>query len=191
MTTHDLFLREHAALHSAAVAESDFRLDWMLAEMPENDWRRRPLGLNSLAWLLWHVTQVEDACVAPVVFGVPPLLDEARATQLNVRPGDDYSASKAANELTQGVDLAALRAYRDDVGRRTRVQVAELWPDRWEEPVAEADIRRGAEKGGLSGGEMYLVGKSRESLLCWWAVTHIAYHVGQMGLVRSAFAQER
>ena len=190
MNALDLFLREHAAVHSAGVAEAAVHLDWMLGDLSGEDWRARPRGLHSLAWLLWHVAQVEDACLAPVVLGVPPLLDDTRAARLNVRPRDAYTSHAAAEELTCSINVSELRAYRNDVGRRTRTLVQDLWPNRWEEPVTEADIRRGATAGGLDGDEVYLVGKPRESLLFWWGLTHTAYHVGQMAMVRSAFRTE-
>jgi len=190
MNPLDLYLREHAAVHSAAVADADFHIDWMLVDLSEAQWRLRPHGLNSLAWLIWHIAQVEDACLAPVVLGALPLLDDDRASRLNIRPRDAYNSPAAAEELTRLIDLPELRAYRDDVGRRTRTLVGELWPDRWQEPVTEADIARGAAVGGLDGDEIYLVGKPRESLLFWWGLTHIAYHIGQMAMVRRAFATE-
>ena len=92
MNALDLYIREHAALHGPAVADAEFRVDWMLGDLSEAQWRARPHGLNSLAWLLWHVAQVEDACLAPVVFGASPLLGDDRAARLNVRPRDAYTS---------------------------------------------------------------------------------------------------
>ena len=47
----DLFLREHAAAHSRAVAPADFNMDWLVDGLSDDDWRARPHRLNSLAWL--------------------------------------------------------------------------------------------------------------------------------------------
>ncbi len=184
----DLFLREHAAAHSKAVAPADFNMDWLVDGLSDDDWRARPHRLNSLAWLFWHIARVEDACVSLVVAGQPQLLDDAWAARLKVDGrGDSGEMSKAeVGDLSAAIDIGELREYRNEVGRRTRVHVGELWPARWEEPLAEDDIRRAAGCGVMSGDESDLVGKPREALLFWWGLNHTIYHLGQAAMVRSA-----
>jgi hypothetical protein len=186
MDVLDLFLREHASVHRAC--GGDFNIDWLVSDLSEAEWRARPHGLNSLAWTFWHLARVEDGCLALIVAGEPQLLDADRAAALRVdRPGDGEGMSKAeVAELSDGIDLDALAAYRDDVGRRTRELARGLWPDRWSEPIAEADVARAAEAGVATDDTSFVVGKPREMLLFWWGLHHSIYHLGQASMIKSA-----
>lgn len=189
MTARDIFLREHAAVHRREVGGSPHGVDWILEGLADRAWRARPHGLNSLAWTLWHIASVEDTHVAPVVFGEPCLLNDARATRLGVEPLRTYAAGALeVEQLSAAVDVPELCAYRDAVGRRTRALAAALPDGRWNEPLAEADLRCGAQAGHLTGEERYLLGTPREALLFWWAVSHSTYHLGQMAMIRRAVA---
>jgi hypothetical protein len=173
----ETFLRDHAAVHSKAAAQAEFNAEWLFAGLDDRQLRARPHGLNSMAWLVWHLARVEDACVARVVMGKPQLLDAAWTARLGIDYGDSdgEGMTKAqVAELSDAVDLAALREYRDAVCCRTREMAVDLWPDRWSEALAERDV-----------GDMpWLIGKPREELLAWWAVHHSYHHLGQAALVR-------
>jgi hypothetical protein len=63
MDVLDLFLREHSSVHSAAACGADdFNIDWLVADLTDEEWRARPHGLNPLAWTFWHLARVEDGC---------------------------------------------------------------------------------------------------------------------------------
>src|SRR5437879_2163982 len=88
MTARDLFLLEHAHLHAAEVS-GDPRVhsleDGLLSGLSDADLRARPQGLNSIAWLLWHVTRFEDVAINAVLRDAPEVLDrEGWAAQLGV-----------------------------------------------------------------------------------------------------------
>lgn len=187
MNTAELFLREHGAGHSSAVAHSYMNSDPLISRLTEAQFRAMPAGLNSLAWLFWHMTRVEDANVACVVAGQPQLFDtEGWGERLNVRRRDVGTGMTKAEvaQLSEQIDLQALWAYRDAVGRRTLLLVADLWPHRWTEPLSEADIQRAAAAGILDGDEHWLVGSPRESLLFWWGLNHTLMHLGQVMMVK-------
>lgn len=182
----DLFLREHASVHSREVLATDFSVDWLVADLTEEQWRARPHGFNSIAWIFWHMTRVEDGCLSLMVAGEPQLLDDDRAALLQVDSrGDGEGMSKAeVAELSDGIDIDALRAYRDDVGRRTREHARALWPDRWSEAITEVDVRRAVDAGVASDEHSFVVGKPREMLLFWWGLHHSIYHLGQAAMIR-------
>ena len=187
MNQLEVFLREHAGVHSKEAVPADFNMDWMLADLSDAQLRARPHGLNSIAWLLWHVARVEDSCVSLVVCGKPQLLDDAWVGRLRGAPrGDGEGMSKdEVAALSAAIDLDALRAYRNEVGRRTRAQVAELWPDRWHVPFTVEDLQLAAERGALSGDEpKWLIGRPREFPLLWWGLHHTHYHLGQAAMLR-------
>ncbi|MCA8959440.1 MAG: DUF664 domain-containing protein [Planctomycetes bacterium] len=191
MNPLDFFLREHAAVHGASVASGDYHVvDWALDGLDDTQLRTRPHGLNSIAWLLWHLARVEDSCVATVVFGGTQLLDDAWVARLGVdhrdRDGDGMTKGEVS-AVSDALDLASLRAYRDAVGTRTRTLASELWSvGRWDARLTEADLRAAAAAGALGGEDAaWLTGKAREELLAWWAVHHSYYHLGQAMAVRS------
>lgn len=189
MEIRDTFLREHAAVHRRSVGQSPYGVDWLLEGLDEAQFRAQPFGLNSLAWLLWHIASVEDTHVAPVVFGAPPLLDGALATRLGVEPTSTYAGgAHDVERLSNSIHLPELLAYRDAVGHRTRALAVALPDARWAEPVAEMDLGRGAEAGHLSGEERHLIGTPRDALLFWWAISHSTYHLGQCAMMRRVLA---
>jgi hypothetical protein len=146
----------------------------------------RPHGFNSIAWIFWHLARVEDGCLSLMVAGEPQLLDDDRAALLQVDSrGDGEGMSKAeVAELSDGINIDALQAYRDDVGRRTREHARALWPDRWSEAITEVDVRRAVDAGVASDEHSFVVGKPREMLLFWWGLHHSIYHLGQAAMIR-------
>ncbi|MCA8959361.1 MAG: DUF664 domain-containing protein [Planctomycetes bacterium] len=78
MNELDLFLREHAAVHGASGPGDYHVADWALDGLDDARLRMRPHGLNSIAWLFWHLARVEDSCVATVVFGETQVLRRRR-----------------------------------------------------------------------------------------------------------------
>lgn len=184
----DLFLREHASVHSNEVVATDFSVDWLVADLIEEQWRARPQGFNSIAWIFWHVARVEDSCVSLMVAGEPQLFDDDRAALLRVDRrdhGEGMSKAEVA-ELSDGIDIDALRAYRNDVGRRTREHARALWPDRWSEAITEVDVHRAVDAGVASEEHAIVGGKPREALLFWWGLHHSIYHLGQAAMIRGA-----
>jgi len=188
----DLFLREHAFVHTEAVARSEaFNIDYLLKEMTEEQFRTCPQGLNSLAWLFWHMARVEDGLVSCIAVGRDQLFEQddwrERLGIARADVGTGMSKPEVA-ELSKQIDLSELWEYRDAVGRRTRGMVKDLWPDRWTEPIGVEDIRRAAAAGVIrseaaTGMENYLPGKPRESALFWWGLNHTLMHLGQVTMI--------
>jgi hypothetical protein len=186
MNPFDTFLREHAAVHTEAVARADpFNMDYLLEGLSDKQLRTSFQGLNPMAWIFWHIARVEDGLVSCIVLGRDQLFDHEEWSRRLAVPTRDVSSSKEkVAELSDNIDLAALWAYRDAVGRRTRDGLATLWPDRWDEPITVADVRR-AVAAGVCGEEVeqFLPGKSRESALHWWGLNHTLMHLGQVSML--------
>jgi len=187
MNALDLFLREHAAVHTRAVAEADpFNMDYLIEGLSESQVRARPHGLNSLAWIFWHLARTEDGLVSTIVLQRDQLFDlDGWSTRLDVGTRDVSTSKADVAELSDKIDLEALWAYRDAVGRRTREGLRTLWPDKWDEPIVVADIRRGVDAG-VCGKDLedFLPGKPRESALYWWGLNHTLMHLGQVSLLQ-------
>lgn len=61
------FLVQHARLHGVDVGDPGSTWDRMLGGLADDDRRRRSKGMNSLAWILWHVARAEVVVVTIVV----------------------------------------------------------------------------------------------------------------------------
>jgi hypothetical protein len=133
-----LFLLRYHAVHGGFV-------DDLFAGLDDAQVRARPHGLNSVVWLVWHATRVEDAAVNRFVADRPQVLtEEGWLGRLGVGRRDVGSgmASLEVDALSADIDTAALRGYARAVADRTRSVAGALAPDAWEEIVPEARVRR-------------------------------------------------
>jgi hypothetical protein len=196
MDTAHFFLVQHGGLHSAAVAGGQPYLDRVFAGVTDEQMRARPCqGLNSLVWLLWHMARTEDAAVNLVVTDGRQVLDGdwQRRLDLPWRHIGTGMTDDEVSELTARADIAAVRAYRDAVGLRTREVVAALPPAAWDETLGIADTARAAAAGafrpdtGWVGGVGYKAwqDRSRGAQLGSSAIVHNAMHMAEAITVRS------
>jgi hypothetical protein len=144
----ELFLAQHAMLHSARVAETglwsyeDVVLDGMPAE-----WFRRipPQGEHSVAWLVWHMARCEDITMNLLVAGTPQVLSQNDwPARLGITAQDTGNAMDAVEiaSFSAAIDIDTLRGYRMAVGRRTREIVAQLQPGDLQKKVDPARLQQ-------------------------------------------------
>jgi hypothetical protein len=129
-----LFLSQHAMLHSAKMAQTEswsFE-DEVLSDMPEEQIRRIPRGGDhSVAWLIWHIARCEDITMNLLIAGSPQILHRDNwLEQMQITVCDTGNAMDEAGiaNFSNAIDVAAVRAYRLAVGRRTREIVKQLQP---------------------------------------------------------------
>jgi len=151
-----VFFQQHAGVHSHAVAtESQVSYeDLVLGGLSDAQMRLRPAdNLNSLAWLVWHISRCEDVAVNVAIADRPQVLDEAWATKLGVQR-DDIGTGMTPREvadLSEHVDLDALVSYRHAVARQTRDVIATIDDDELTAPVDSERYRRAAVLGEHAG----------------------------------------
>ena len=181
MDTRDLFLEQHAAVHTAAVGGNKMSAaERTFAGLTDEQMRVRPReDLNSIAWLMWHIARAEDILVGQVVAGGAQLFDGGWKTRLNVsRPDFGIGmTSPEVSELTRQIDVGALREYRDAVGHRTRQIVSAFKPGDWAGAVQADAVERAAASGTV---------RPRTGLLSAIALLHSAAHMGEATTVRTA-----
>jgi hypothetical protein len=190
------FFGLHAATHAGEVYDGRTTgSDRVFGGLADAQMRGRPgTDLNSLVWLLWHMARTEDVAVNLVVAGQPQVFDDAWARRMNVlRP--DMGTGMTADEvtaLTEQADVAAVRAYRSAVGRRTRQIVLALAPDAWDQTLGLADTARAAAAGAFGPNDEWVEGvghrpwqgHSRGEQLGNTAIRHNAHHIGEAVTVR-------
>jgi hypothetical protein len=194
MDARDLFLEQHAAVHSAAVGNNKMSLaERAFAGVTDAQMRVRPRpDLNSLAWLMFHMARAEDVLVNMTLGGRPQVFDDGWPKRLGVTRRD-FGIGMTSDEVTElsgCIDLGALREYRDAVGRRTREMVGAFTPQDWQGTVTAEAVQRAAADGAFGARTEALVkgmpGRPRTAMLSGIALMHSAGHLGEAATVRSA-----
>ena len=194
MDARDLFLQQHAAVHSAAVGGNKMSMaDRTFAGLSDAQMRVRPReDLNSLAWLMFHIARAEDVFVNTLLASRPQVFDDAWPKRLGITRRDFGFGMPTAevSDLTQQVDIAALREYRDAVGLRTREIVGGFKPQDWEGVIETPAVERAAADGSLGrAAEPFtknMPGRPRAAVLSAIALMHSAGHMGEAVTVRTA-----
>jgi hypothetical protein len=194
MDIRELFLDQHAAMHSPAVGGNKMsQAERAFAGLTDEQMRVRPReDLNSLAWLMWHIARAEDIIVNQALAGRPQVFDAAWMKRLGVdRPDFGIGmTSLEVSELSRQVDIGALREYRDAVGRRTREVVGGFTAQDWDGAVAPEGVERAAADGGFGARTDALKkafpGRPRSAVLSGIALFHSAGHMGEAATVRTA-----
>jgi len=194
MDARDLFLDQHAAVHSAAVAGNKMSAaERAFAGLTEAQMRVRPReDLNSLAWLMWHIARAEDIMVNQVMNGRAQVFEDGWAKRLGITRRDFGIGMTSAEvtELTGQIDVGTLREYRDAVGRRTREIVSGYKVQDWDGQVSAEGMQAAAGAGAFGVRTEALLkaftGRPRTAVLTGIALFHPAGHMGEAATVRSA-----
>ncbi|SET15090.1 DinB family protein [Paenibacillus sp. NFR01] len=147
----DLFLDLHAAVHASSISglKEPTLDDDVFHELKESVFRTYPVQLpntkNSVAWHLWHITRIEDMTMSILVADTSQELHSGdwieRLNTWFTHSGNEMSTDEVA-ELSGTLHLAALKSYREAVGRRTRELVSGLEPGAFKEKVNPQRIAR-------------------------------------------------
>jgi hypothetical protein len=193
----DLLLLEHTIVHARVIGDSaGSAADPLAGDLPDESLRRRPHGLNSVAWCLYHTARSEDVGVNRFVAGQAELYDlEDWAPRLALahRHTGAGMTDAEVDELSAHVDLDALKAYRLAVGRRTRAMLPQLdtFPlgDVVDPALVEARVVDGTAHPALPPDAVRRAwaGRSRGWFL-FLAAGHNLMHLGEAITIRSCLA---
>jgi len=194
MDARDLFLDQHGAVHSAAVAGNKMSAaERAFGGLSDEQMRLRPReDLNSLAWLMWHVARLEDIFVNQVLSGRPQLFEEGWTRRLAITRRDFGIGMTNAEvtALTKEIDVGALREYRDAVGQRTRDVVGSFKAQDWQGQITLEALQAAADVGAFGARTETLpkafAGRPRAAVLSGVALFHSVGHMGEAATVRAA-----
>ncbi len=138
------------------------------------------------------MARTEDVSVNLVVANGQQVLDDDWLRRMNApwRIIGTGMTDEEVGEFTTRAAAAAVRAYRDAVGRRTRDVVRALSPNAWDETVAFADTARANAAGAFRTGWLDGIGhrgwqdQSRGARLNGGALRHNALHMGEAVTLR-------
>ena len=194
MDGKDLFLEQHAAVHTAAVGGNKMSAaERTYATLTDEQMRVRPReDLNSIAWLVFHIARAEDIFLNAILAGRPQVFEDGWAKKLDVTRRDFGIGMTSAEvtDLTRQIHLGALKEYRDAVGTRTREIVSGFTAQDWQGVSSPEAVQRAADQGGFGARAEMLVkvftGRPRSALLSGIALLHCSSHLGEATTVRSA-----
>ena len=194
MDARDLLLDEHGRMHAVGVTgEKGSLAERTFGGLSEEQMRVRPReDLNSLAWLMWHIARAEDIFANLILSGRDQVMDDRWLARLKT-PRRDFGIGMTKAEVTElsgQIDVAALREYRDAVGRRTQEIIRGLAPADWRGELQAAALEKAAALSCFGArGEMVVkafTGRPRIGILGGLLVTHSAMHMGEAQTVRTA-----
>ncbi len=195
MDAIQMFLNDHSRTHSVSVGnpEGGFSVsDFVLSGLTD-DQIRLPLreGLNSLAWLFWHMARAEDMGVSMIIAGRPQVLEEGDWAQGLGISRHDTGAGMADDEVTdfsETVDIASLREYRSAVGTRTREIAGGMRSEELAEMVDSSRLQQARSTGAIGENagwiEGMFTGKTKALVLGHFAAGHNFMHLGEAWCLR-------
>ncbi len=184
-----LFLQQHAATHTAAITPG---LAWSLeddalAGLSEGQVRYCPRPeINSIAWLLWHITRIEDMTINFLVLERPQVYMSADwAARLGL-PLPDCGAGMDEAEVesfSAQVSVMALKAYRAAVGQTVQSGVCQLQAAQLKEMVPNASVDELVKEGSISAKAGWLsefyYNRTKGFFLTRTATSHNFLHLNQ------------
>ena len=108
---------------------------------------------HSIAWIIWHLARIEDMTMNGLLTGKPQTFHQDDwPTRLNItvqHSGNVVMDDADVTELSQAIDIGALKAYRLAVGRSTRAAVNSLQLEEFNQKVAPARLQELLENGSI------------------------------------------
>jgi len=189
-----LFLGQHAMVHASAMSGAGlYSFDDELWEGVSADAVRRipPKGEHSIVWMLWHAARIEDMTMNILVAGGQQVFDDGDWGQRLKVPARDTSNAmdaEAIAKLSTDIDIAALKAYRTAVGRRTRGVVSQLTPEETRQKVAAGSLQQLKADGSVLESAQWLLdywsGLTKAGLLLMPPTRHNFVHLNEAQQVK-------
>jgi hypothetical protein len=191
----EICLEIHAMVHSGAVSEDAGRSsgtipcsfeDEMWEGMTAEAFRRYHEEDQSIAWKMWHAARIEDMTMNVLIDGGQQVFNTGSwYGKLKVAAHDTGNVmnGEEITELSNSIDMNALREYRNAVGRRTREIIMSLKPEDLKRKVDPARLAILMREGDIvqeaSRLADYWGGKTYSGLLLMPATRHILVHLNE------------
>ena len=184
-----IFFTQHAMLHSASMLQTEqFSLeDEVFENLSEQEARRIPnTSENSIIWNIWHIARIEDVAMNMLVAGDQQVFtQEGWQNSLGIEAHDTGNAMPPdlILQLTEDINIPALRTYRIAVGLRTRKIVSQLQPESLKykiDPARLAEVQKaGAVIPAANGLIEYWSRRNIAGLLLMPATRHNLVHLNE------------
>lgn len=125
-----LFFELHSKLHlSSMTGTVKNEVDYLLNDLVPDEYSIMPTSKDeTIAWVLWHISRIEDLTMGILVADGNQLLNDEWKRRLNVSISDTGNAlsDDEIMELSRQLNIKELISYRNAVGQRTRDIVRSL-----------------------------------------------------------------
>ncbi|NOH14333.1 MAG: DinB family protein [Chloroflexi bacterium] len=144
----DIFLKHHAMVHSATMAQSKVCnfADEVWDDLNESDARIIPPGgEHSIAWIMWHIARIEDITMNILVAGQRQVMEQGgwlKEMSIDVGHSGNSMSNAQVTALSEGINMEGLRAYRVAVGRQTRKIASALGSDDFNKKIEPSRIQQ-------------------------------------------------
>ena len=186
-TLNTLFMHRYTPL-------TEFYLEGFWQVVSHDQMRQRPHPrLNSIAWVLWHITRVEDAGMNRFVMQQPQVLDSADwMVRMNLpwrHHGGEMTLAEV-DELSARIDLDGLYRYMQAVHMRTREIVSTIDQNMLAQPLNIAFVHQVVVDEGLGLRNLdslatHYASWDKGKCLMTFGLTHPFQHVGEMETLAS------
>lgn len=152
----DQFLIQHGMVHSKKVSRGSV---WSFEEelwqgLTEKVFRSiPPKGEHSIAWILFHITRVEDITMNILIADTTQLyVKDKWGKKLGVTISHSANSmdDQEVAQLSAKLNMELLRKYRVAVGRRTQEIVKKIIPAEWNQKVRVERVQRVLETGAVT-----------------------------------------
>lgn len=184
-----LFFKQHAMLHSVKMAQTEaWSLEDEVFDELSKEKARRITGNSehSIIWNIWHIARIEDVAMNLLVAGRPQILNQdnwLKQMKVKVRDTGNAMDEEGIADLSNRIDIEALRAYRVEVGRRTRDIVKQIMPQELKNKVDPARLERVKEEGAVDEEASWLIAywskRNITGLLLMPATRHNLVHLNE------------
>ena len=185
-----LFLSHHAMVHTAKLHTGGYGSfqDEVLQGLTDKQMRYLlPGHVNSVAWMLWHITRIEDATMNVLLADRPQVFHRGQwQSKLNssfVDVGNELVAEEIG-QLSAEINLKALLAYRLAVAKQTRALVSRLRAEELAGKPLPARLNRLADDGTVRAQASWLLdywgSHPKTNLLLMPATRHSFVHFNEI-----------
>jgi hypothetical protein len=167
----ELFLSQHAMVHSAAMSGSGL---WSFEDevwrgLDNENARQIPeASEHSIAWIMWHITRIEDITMNVLLAGRSQMLFlGAWYDRLGIPFRDTGNAMNMDEVVTLSklIDIKCLQEYRIAIGIQTRKIVSQLHPADLKQKVNPSRLQWLLDEGAV-------VEAARGVIEYWGVLTH-------------------
>jgi hypothetical protein len=188
----ELFLNQHAMVHSAKMAKTGL---WSFEDEILNDLTdkqvRTMVGEHSIAWIMLHLARIEDITMNMLVAGMEQLFTRggwAKKLKVDIVHSANKMSDAGVAKLSAGIDIAALKAYRIAVGKRTREIVKQLEAEDFKKKVEPNRIQKVMKVGAVIPEAMEIINywskKTIAGLLLMPPTRHCILHLNEAERIR-------
>jgi len=187
MNTIQFFLLHHNRLYfeSSGVLKR-------ISGLSEEQLKLCQFNLNSIAWILWHMTRCEDVAVNRIIFDEEQVLEtDNYVTRLKVSRrdiGTSMSFTEVIN-LSNQIDIDSLHEYIIAVATKTQKVIRELPPKQLDQIPNRVNLNKVLfEEGALTKNSEWVAEHYSSKTKGWFlghlGLTHPRGHLGQIILLR-------